>query len=183
MSGVTLRKTFNNDYGFTFIEIVAVLMIVGVLSAIAISRSVNYNTEVYTGADALKAHLRYAQTMAMNNNPKTTGAPVVWGIGGTTTSYWLFEGTDPSNAITYMRLPEEETFINVDRTINLANKKIKLSSPFTVYFDNRGIPYSAYSDVTTNTPLNTDLTINVQPVNAATPSISVTVTPLTGYVP
>jgi len=183
MADATLRKILTSGRGFTLLEVLAVLVILGILSAIAVSRSVNYNTEVYTGADALKAHLRYAQTMAMNSSPTTAGAPVVWGMSGTANSYWLFEGNDPSNAVTYIRLPEEEDFIHPDRTIDLTRKKIKLASGFTIFFDQRGIPYSAYTSATANTPLAAVLTINVQPLNAAAPSVAITLTPLTGYVP
>ncbi len=174
-----LYKTKNGDRGFTMIEIIAVLIVIGILAAIAVSRSVNYDTEVYTGADALKSHLRYAQTRAMNYTYTTATAPGVWGISGTTNSYWLFEGTTTTN---YIRLPEDDAFINADRTINLTLKKIKLTAGFTIYFDNRGIPYTAYTNATTNTPLSTAMTINVQPLSAATPNIAVTITPLTGYI-
>ncbi len=173
-----LSKTKNGNQGFTMIEVIAVLVIIGILAAVAVSRSVNYDTEVYTGTDVLKSHLRYAQTMAMNSNPSSGIS--VWGISGNANSYWLFQGTSTSNII---RLPEDDDFINADRTINLSAKKIKLTTGFTIYFDNRGIPYTAYTSATTNTPLTSTLTINVQPISAATPNIAVTITPLTGYVP
>ncbi len=173
-----LSKTKTGNKGFTMIEIIAVLVIIGIIAAVAFSRAVNYDTEVYTSADALKSHLRYAQTMAMNYSYTAT-APGVWGISGTTNSYWLFEGT--STAIV-RPLPEDDTFINTDR-INLTAKKVKLTAGFTIYFDNRGIPYTAYTSATTNTPLASALTINVQPISAASPNIAVTITPFTGYVP
>ena len=174
-----LFKIKTGNRGFTMIEIIAVLIVIGILAAVAVSRSVNYDTEVYTGADALKSHLRYAQTMAMNYSYTAT-APGVWGISGTANSYWLFEGTNTTN---YILLPEDDTFINANRTINLTAKKVKLTVGFTIYFDNRGIPYTAYTNATTNTPLTSTLTINVQPISAVTPNIAVTITPLTGYIP
>jgi prepilin-type N-terminal cleavage/methylation domain-containing protein len=177
---VTVHKTFKKESGFTLLEIIAVLVVMGILAVIAVSRSINYNAEVYSGADALKSHLRYAQTLAMNYSPTSTGVPVIWGISGTTNSYWLFQGTNTTN---YMLLPEDDTFINPDRTINLSTKKIKLTAGFTIFFDNRGIPYTAYTSATVNTPLGGIMTINVQPLNAATPNIAVTITPLTGYIP
>ena len=65
-----MLKTNTTENGFTLIEIIAVLVVVGILVAIALSRSINLDAEVYAGADALKKHLRYAQTMAMNHNPQ-----------------------------------------------------------------------------------------------------------------
>lgn len=171
-------KTKTGNRGFTLIEVFAVLIIIGIISAIAVSRSVNYDTEVYAGADALKSHLRYAQTMAMNSN--LCSGTSAWGVSGTADSYWLFQVSNPS---TYVYLPDNDKFINADKSINIEAKKLKLTSGFTVYFDNRGIPYSAYTDATTNTPLTADMIINVQPHNAAYPDIAVTIKPLTGYIP
>jgi prepilin-type N-terminal cleavage/methylation domain-containing protein len=176
-----LRKIFKlTQKGFTLLEIIAILVVMGILAVIAVSRSVNYDAEVYGGADVLKAHLRYAQTLAMNSNPNA--GITVWGVRGTGSSYWLFRGTNPADTASYIRLPDDDDFINGDRTINLAAKRIKFTGNFTIYFDNSGIPYTAYTNATTNTPLNATMTINVQPLNAATPDIAVTITPLTGYI-
>jgi MSHA pilin protein MshC len=181
---VTVHKIFKKESGFTLLEIIAVLVVMGILAVIAVSRSVNYNAEVYGGADVLKSHLRYAQTSAMNYSPTATGVPVIWGISGNANSYWLFRGTNPVDPSSFIRLPENDTYIDADRTINLTTKKIKLVFPggSTIYFDNRGIPYTAYTSATTNTPLGNTMQINVQPLNAATPNIAVTITPLTGYI-
>jgi MSHA pilin protein MshC len=174
-----------NGRGFTMLEVLIVLVILGILAIVAVNRAVDHNAEVYAGADALKSHLRYAQTMAMNTNP-TTGTSVaektVWGIRGTAGAYWLFSGSDPAAAATYMLLPDNDECINPDKTINLAAKKIKLASAFTVYFDYRGIPYTAYTSSTANTPLAAPLTINIQPLNSTTPSVPLTITPFTGYI-
>lgn len=168
-------KTKGDNRGFTLLEVVAVLVILGILTAVAVTRLVNHDTEVYAGADALKSHLRYAQTMAMNSN-LSSGASA-WGVSGTVGSYRLFKASDPA---TYVYLPDDDKFINADKSINLAAKKIKLTSAFTVYFDNRGIPYSFYPDA----PLsdNNTVTIHVQPLNSAQPDIAVTIKPLTGYI-
>lgn len=170
----------NRCQGFTLLEVIAVLVIVGIIAVVAASRAINHNAEVYTGADTLKAHLRYAQTMAMNSNLSNSTAPV-WGINMTTSAYGLFQGTITTN---YVSLPEEESYVNADKTINLTKKKIKLSSTSPIiYFDNRGIPYSSYTNTTDNIPLSASLIISIQPLNSATPSVGVTITPFTGYVP
>jgi prepilin-type N-terminal cleavage/methylation domain-containing protein len=181
MMDATVPKIFKKEDGFTLLEFISVLVLLGILAAIAVSRSVNYNTEVYAGADVLKSHLRYAQTLAMNSNP--SAGISVWGISGTASSYWLFQGINPADTNSYMRLPEDDAFINADRTINLTAKKIKFAAGFTIFFDNRGIPYTAYTDAQTNTLLGSIMTINVQPLNSETPNIAVTITPQTGYVP
>ena len=163
-------------------EIIAILVVMGILVVIAVSRSVNYDAEVYGGADVLRSHLRYAQTLAMNSSPNA--GITIWGISSNGNSYWLFQGTNPADAASFIRLPENDTYINADRTINLTTKRIKFTAGFTIYFDNRGIPYTAYTDATigNNTPLDNTMTINVQPLNAATPNIAVTITPRTGYI-
>ncbi len=167
--------------GFTLLEIIAVLVIIGILTAVAVSRSVNFDAEVHTGADILRSHLRYAQTTTMNSNP-VAGKATIWGISGTGSNYWLFQGTDPNANI--FRLPEDDAFIDANKKINLTAKKIKLTpDSFTIYFDDRGVPYTVYTSETVNTPLAEAMTINVKPLNAATPSIAVTITPFTGYVP
>jgi prepilin-type N-terminal cleavage/methylation domain-containing protein len=162
---------FKKEDGFTLIEIIAVLIVMGILAAVAVSRSLNYDVEVRSGADTLKMHLRYAQTLAMNSNTN------VWGISKGGSSYWLFQGTNTSN---YWYIPEDGIYLS-GKTVNLTAKKIQLAD-FTVYFDNRGIPYSAYTNTTNNAPLTSNSTITVSPLSGGT-NVAVTITPLTGYIP
>lgn len=171
-----MNKMFKKKDGFTLLEIIAVLIVMGILAVVAVSRSLNYDAEVYSGADTLKMHLRYAQTLAMNSNPNA-GVSTVWGIScNGANAYWLFQGTDP--AANFIRLPDDEKYINAgDRTINLGEKKISVSG-FTVLFDNRGIPYSPDSA----TRLADNLPITVSPLSGGT-NVGVTITPLTGYIP
>lgn len=170
-------KTHKNEDGFTLLEIIAVLVIVGILSAVAVSRAVNVGPELITGADTLKMHLRYAQTMAMNSNlnSDTPPTPTFWGISGNANSYWLFQGTNTGNISV---LPEDAAYVRADKTINLPAKKISLSGNFTVLFDDRGIPYSP--DSVTVLPNNLNFSVNPL-IGGATP-IAITIVPLTGYV-
>jgi MSHA pilin protein MshC len=170
-----LFKTNTKKNGFTLIEIIAVLIVLGILVAIAVSRSINLNAEVYTGTDALKNHLRYAQTMAMNHNPQAGETSAIWGISCDGSKYWLFQGTTAN----HIRLPDDEQYIDNDRTINLSKKKITVSG-FNVFFDDYGVPYSSYTNSTTNTPLSASLTITV---SGGSSSKNITVTPRTGFIP
>ncbi len=63
-----------NSRGFTIIEIVAVLVILGILAATAVSVVGSMSAYQLTSqADTLKGHLRYAQMRAMNTDN-------IWGI-------------------------------------------------------------------------------------------------------
>lgn len=79
------RKTAASS-GFTAIEIIAVLVIVGILSAVAVSRLTGHSdAEDLAAANTLKVHLRYAQLRAM-------GDIVPWGIRFNGDSYTLLKG-------------------------------------------------------------------------------------------
>jgi prepilin-type N-terminal cleavage/methylation domain-containing protein len=179
-------KIFKTQDGFTLIEIISVLVILGILVVVAVSRMSNHDVAVYTGADALKEHLRYAQTTAMNKDPNT-GTETIMGIkyDAGANQYWLFRGTDPNSNI--LLLPDDSKYVTGDRKIDLAAKKITITfsnGVNTIYFDNHGIPYTAYTDSTPtgNTPLANPLTINVTALSGSS-SKSLTITPQTGFIP
>jgi len=172
---------FKTQNGFTLIEIISVLVILGILVAVAVIRLTNFNTEVYTGTDALKAHLRYAQTQAMNENPNM-GSETIVGINydSGANQYWMFQGT---NTTIVRFLPDDAKYMTSDHKINLTAKKITLNGGgFPIYFDSHGIPYTAYTSSTVNTPLANGLTIVVASLSGSFSS-SLTITPLTGFIP
>jgi Tfp pilus assembly protein FimT len=171
-----MLKMFKSEKGFTLYEIIAILVVIGILAVIAVSRKTNWDVEVYTGTDTLKTHLRYAQNLAMNSNPNT-GDATIWGISCDGNNYWLFSGNNSANTGSYHRLPDEDAYINNDRTINLSAKKIAVSQ-FTIFFDNRGIPYSPNSA----TKLLNSLSISVTPIGGGS-GLTLNITPFTGYIP
>jgi MSHA pilin protein MshC len=92
-------ETQHNYYGFTLIEVISVLMIIGIISAVVISRA--GSADVYrlvSETETLKVHLRYAQFRAMSDT-------VSWGIEFNGNSYKLLkdEGDAPNH------LPHEDS--------------------------------------------------------------------------
>ena len=165
-----LHKKTSDNKGFTLIEIIAVLIILGIISAVVISRSTDMDASLYSETEAIKTHLRYAQTQAMNKT--TLSTVLVWGINCDGSSYWLFEGTATTNIRVLPDIADGS-----DNKVVLATKKVSMPS-FTVFFDGRGVPYSAYP----GTPLTAAQTITVtSPGSGATQTI--TITPLTGFIP
>lgn len=169
-------KMIGTEKGFTLLEIIAILVILGILAVVVVSQTTSMNSEVYTGADTLKTHLRYAQTVAMNKDPDVVGdtiAGISYDAGAN--QYWLFSGLNPSDI---MLLPDDARYTDASRKINLNDKKISLSPGFTIYFDNRGIPYTAYP----GGPLIADFTVTVSGLSGGA-TRDVQITPETGFIP
>ena len=153
------------------------MLIIVIVSAIIITRSRDLSTGLISQTEIMKTHLRYAQTLAMS-----AGGSDVYGIkcSATPNEYWLFRGTNPESDI--VQLTDDALYdIDDDDKLDLAEKDIQAGA-FTVFFDGRGIPYSAYTDESTNTPLSTDLTITITPAGGGS-SQTITITELTGFIP
>ena len=166
------------DSGFTLIEVILVMVIIVLISAVVITRSRDLSTGLISQTEIMKTHLRYAQSLSMS-----AGGSDVFGIScsASPNEYWLFKGTDPNSNV--MNLTDDAAYdIDNDDRLDLAQKDIQASA-FTVFFDHRGIPYSAYTDETSNTPLSPDLTISVTPAGEVSPVETITITELTGFIP
>ena len=148
-------KQSNGQGGFTMIEIIAVLLIIGILSAVALTRFYGTSAaDLASQLEVVKSHLRYAQTRAMNTDS-------VWGINlNSTTTYYLFKGIGSTTPIL---IPGENS-----ATVDLNAKKSKLTiSPPTgggVAFDSHGSP-------------------GLSTITIATSGGSITVTQNTGFIP
>lgn len=116
----------NESKGFTFIEIITVLIIIGVLSAIAASKIIDIGAEEAAEAELLKTNLHYAQSKAMSQ-----GLEEEWGILVSPSSYTLIKGNVQSSLNFPASESSEYTFENV---------KI-VSGSGKIEFDFLGRPY------------------------------------------
>ncbi|MGE4520112.1 MAG: Tfp pilus assembly protein FimT/FimU [Desulfobacteraceae bacterium] len=92
----------NEDKGFTFIEVIAVIVLIGIISAVVIAKSFDFQDTAAEDAflAKFKTHLKYARTNAMNSDEN-------WGIGLTSSGYFLFSGTTSDKKL----LPGEENAV------------------------------------------------------------------------
>lgn len=58
----------SNNRGFTMIEIISVLIIMGVLASVVVQHVMDVNTDLIARAEIIKNQLRYAQSRAMNSD-------------------------------------------------------------------------------------------------------------------
>jgi MSHA pilin protein MshC len=135
-----MRYRLRNDRGFTLIEIIAVLVLVAIISAVVISRgtatdAANLQAEV----DTLKGYLRYAQSLAMNDI-----SPVKWGIN--------YTGINAKGEHTYQLVKDALGTNSFTSPYSLPNESGSIhavSKPFTasgtVLFDEWGGPTGTMS--------------------------------------
>ncbi len=94
-----------NQGGFSLVEIVAVLVVLGVLSAVILSRYMTTSeADTVAQSSVVKNSIRFAQSRAMKmgspEDPQT-----VWGIKSQGNRYWLFRGTAPDDNASWVPLP------------------------------------------------------------------------------
>lgn len=118
-----------DQMGFTPLEVLVVLIIIGIISVIVIGRSDIGQTDLLAQTEVIKSHIRYAQSRSMSSDR-------IWGIrcDATGQSYWLFVDGDPINQ--KRDLPGEES-----DTVDLMQYKLTLT-PTTLTFNHRGSPCS-----------------------------------------
>ena len=156
-----------NAHGFTLIEIVVVLLLIGIISAAVFSRSITTDQINFTGqADKIKSHIRYAQSLAMKRNQN-------WGIFNTGSAYWLFgPWVSIGDEATPVSLPDQQS-----NMISLVDLNLDLSPAFILYFDGLGKPYQVVGG-----PLIVDLAITLDNLPDRSQSQSFSITAETGLV-
>ena len=152
-------KIKNKNTGASLIELITVIMIMSIISAVVVSRIINLQSvDMVARENTVKSHIRYAQATAMKLNG-------IRGIKCDGTDYWMFKSTDPDDSGNQVHFPGEDS--------------IKIALPemlaFTLVFDRFGIPYLL--DENTNTPVPVS-----SPVNIQIDTRSFKITPETGFI-
>ncbi len=166
------------EKGFTLIEIVVVLIIIGVLAVVAVSRVGTLTDEAALASQTglIKNNIRYAQALAMKGAAGDTSA--LRGVKCDGVDYWLFRNNAPDAPANQMPLSGESAV-----KVTLSTQKTTMSS-FVVIFDGFGRPYTAYTDSINNTPVSAanPVPVTINSIPAGTP-VSFGITPETGFIP
>ncbi|PKN35891.1 MAG: hypothetical protein CVU61_01805 [Deltaproteobacteria bacterium HGW-Deltaproteobacteria-19] len=153
--------------GFTLIEVISTLVLIGILTVIAVSRITSTDEMNQKAmAEAIKSHIRYAQMRAMNADADTSAIATCassFGISMSGNSYFMFRDCDKTKKVVF---PGAE-----DDFVSLNNMTLSAASDIT--FDKWGRPCS---DLYGLTPSANDinLTLGTEPIK---------ITKNTGYVP
>lgn len=134
--------SLNNARGFSLLEMIMVIVLVGVLGALFLPRLGNSAISLQTAVKMVAGDLRFAQELAMSRNP-APGSPIGITFSGGSGSYSL---TDPAGAFSLSRtLPDG----------------ITISSGGTIAFNKYGEP-ETLSTITLAAPDGSSKSISVE---------------------
>lgn len=142
------KNNKKRQHGFTLLEVIAVIVIVSVLAAVAVSRFASTSsTSLVAETDILKSHLRYAQYRAMSD-------AMPWRLSFSTNTYSLSYYDESTSQWKSSTLPNENS-----ATHTLLNG-ITVSGS-TVTFDEWGSPGTAPVSITVSEDGATAATIEI----------------------
>ena len=170
-------KIYSNRKGFTLLEVVAVLVIMVIITAVALTRLVSNQNNLIAATDTLTSHLRLAQARAMNTDAPTATIFSSWGVSfSSPTQYYLFNCPD-KNACT--PATNKKSFPGGGNIImDLTKQGVQVTNGALILaFDRFGTPYN---DAALATPLAAQLTLTLKDNNGNTRTISIT--PQTGMI-
>ncbi len=135
------RMKLHDGRGFTLIEVISVLIVMGIVAAVIVARMMDTGAvDLSSQLDVVKNHLRFAQSKALS-----TGSD--WGITfETDRKYFLYKKTDPSTRVPFAG--EEDSTVDLAKKSNL--KITSYASVPKIEFDPYGSPGTTTLTVTTN---------------------------------
>ncbi len=137
--------------GFTLLEIVALLIIIGILSAVAIARVSDTGAEEAGEIELLKTNLRFAQTRSMSQ-----GLDTVWGIRIESDKYILIEIENGNEEDSSFPFPASDSATHSFENINIVSETGSVEFDFlgrpsfdgTLLSSSREIVFSGGSTIT-----------------------------------
>ncbi len=147
--------------GFTLLEMIFMLLIMGALGAVTLSRLTDSHADLIGRAEVLRSHIRYAQALAMN-----TGRS--WGLRFDPASnvYWLFFCDAPPCAAAANRAvlpgsePDAQSRVDLG-DINLQWVREGATDVDTLVFDSMGRPFRD-TDASLQLPLAANLRLRLR---------------------
>lgn len=159
-----MKPNLTTNLGFTLLEAIVVLLIVGIVGAAVAARMIFSNPELAARTEVAKTHIRYAQIQSMNSD-------TVWGIHCEGTSYWLFKDGSKANKVL---LPGEDSI-----TVDLSGKNLTMSGFTDLSFDSWGTPHTGEGALEASKLLSA---LNIT-ISSSEQSKQIVVTPNTGFIP
>lgn len=153
----------SNQRGFTLLELVMILMIIGILAVAVTPNKLDSPIRLRYEARRVLNDIRYVQLLSM-----TTGLRYRW-VQTSTTSYQLVNQTG-----TAINLPSGGTTLTLASGVSFGTLTNLPSS--LVAFDSFGVPYTTSS--IPGTALTSAATI---PLVSSSQTTTITITPPTGY--
>jgi len=164
---------YKGEKGFTLIEIIAVLILIAIVSAVVLSRGMSTaEADLKAKAEVLKNHIRFAQMKAMNADADKTyinNCESSYGISCSGSSYFMFRNCDKN--LTSILPGANNVSVSLDN--------MTLTPNTDVTFDRWGRPCT---DLTGNTLAAADITLTLSHPQVAQ-SETIRITKNTGYVP
>ncbi|MDO9515296.1 MAG: type II secretion system protein [Syntrophales bacterium] len=138
--------------GFTLVEVIAVLIVIGILTGVAVVTL--FSTDTYTTKSQLamvKAHLRYAQARAIHSDSacgiKFAGTRSH--DGRTYSNYWFFTDGDDTTKIKF-QVEDDSRYVVVFSDGSVGVWPLAISTVATVEFDEWGSPGSTSITISTD---------------------------------
>jgi hypothetical protein len=123
-----IKMRIKNNWGFTAIEIITVMVVMGIISAFVIGRAMEKEPKLVAQKEVLKVHLRYAQARAMNSNDNYG---IISDPTGAAYSLFRYHGGSVVNV----------SFPGEGPNIDLSALGLSMDADIIVSFDSKGIPY------------------------------------------
>ena len=125
-----VQSRLKDNGGFTLIEVIAVLIILIIIAAVAVTHGISTQNDLIPQVDTVKTHLRFAQMKALNDDTNT------WSMAFTTGSYSLSctAGTNSTCPSSTIQLPSESS-----NTHNFPSD-VTVNPAITITFDRWGSP-------------------------------------------